>query len=74
MKHMKNSQKNLKTNCSENPMTKRSEERILDELRHLCHYEDALNETCYDLKEYETEMAKVRARKAELWNEIKSRS
>ena len=55
-------------------MTKRSEERILDEIRHLCHYEDALNETCYDLKEYETAMAKVRARKAELWNELKSRS
>ena len=71
---MKNSQKSLKTNCSENPMTKRSEERILDELRHLCHYEDALNETCYDRQEYDTAMAKVRARKAELWNELKSRS
>ena len=71
---MKNSQENLKTNCSENPMTKRSEERILDELRHLCHYEDALNETCYDRQEYDTAMAKVRARKAELWNELKSRS
>ena len=71
---MKNSQKSLKTNCSENPTTKRSEERILDEIRHLCHYEDALNETCYDLKEYEAAMTKVRARKAELWNELKSRS
>ena len=71
---MKNSQKSLKTNCSENPTMKRSEERILDEIRHLCHYEDALNETCYDLKEYEAAMTKVRARKAELWNELKSRS
>jgi len=71
---MKNSQENLKTNCSENPTTKRSEERILDEIRHLCQYEDALTETCYDRQEYETAMAKVRTRKAELWNELKSRS
>lgn len=71
---MKNSQENLKTNCSENPTTKRSEERILDEIRHLCRYEDALNETCYDLHEYEIAMTKVRARKAELWNELKSRN
>ena len=71
---MKNSQENLKTNCSENPTTKRSEERILDEIRHLCRYEDALNETCYDLHEYEIAMTKVRARKPELWNELKSRN
>lgn len=71
---MKNSQENLKTNCSENPRTKRSEERILDEIRQLCHYEDALNETSYNRQEYETAMAKVRARKAELWNDLKNRN